>query len=64
MITVKRLKQLLERYPDDATVNAGEGDRNIGIAIWHGYSTAWIETGDCNEPADETKHRLVLEAQV
>lgn len=42
MISVKRLKELLEQVPDDAKVNAYEGE-TTGISITKGKRHWWID---------------------
>ena len=50
MITAKRLRELLERLPDDAALVAYEGE-GIGLRVFRGYRgsaerlSGWIETG-------------------
>lgn len=56
MITVKTLKKLLELYPDDAQLNAYEGE-GVGLNVKHGNQFAWIsastdKTEDEQRPSD------------
>ena len=52
MLTIKRLKKLIENLPDEGQVNAYEGE-GCGLRINLDKKSGWIETGfddaDCNE---------------
>ena len=50
MITVKTLKKLLEKIPDDAKVNAYEGE-DVGFSIETNNQSWWIRANEdeCKE---------------
>lgn len=59
MITVKRLKELIQDLPDDAKCYGYEGERR-GIGIYSGKSVFkgkcwWIDAGECNEEEKYTE---------
>lgn len=57
-LNVKRLRELLDRIPDEADVVAYEGE-GVGLVIRSGEKTAWIETGERHDiVANETAHDL------
>jgi len=57
MLTIKDLKILIDPLPDEAEVNAYEGE-GIGLNVWHGKRHGWIETGHDEHPADGKFHDL------
>ncbi len=44
MILNKTLKELLDRYPDDAAIEAYEGE-GTGLIVRHAELSAWINAG-------------------
>lgn len=65
MITVKNLKELLKKFPDDAKAIAYEGE-GCGLCIVHEDEHSrekygWIETGwSDDEECDASKHETDL----
>lgn len=59
MITAKRLRELLQKLPDDAALVAYEGE-GIGLRVIKGDLSGWIETGWSDEVCkdDSSKHDL------
>lgn len=54
MITVKAMRELLTRLPDDATLQAYEGE-GIGLIVKHSSgASGFIETGVFDEDTDDT----------
>lgn len=57
MLTIKKLKKLIENLPDEAYVNAYEGEAS-GLQVSFNKKSGWIETGFTDEECPDKKHEL------
>ena len=57
MITIGILKKLIKNLPDEAEVNAYEGE-GIGLRINLGEKSGWIETGYDDTESNSKRHDL------
>lgn len=57
MITIKKLKELIDTLPDDACATAYEGE-GCGLIIEHGGNFGWIETGYGDDECEHHRHDL------
>ncbi len=57
MLTIKKLKKLIKNLPDEAQVNAYEGEAS-GLQITLNKKSGWIETGFTAEECPNKKHEL------
>ncbi len=61
MITVKQLKELLARYPDDAVIHAAGGSGARGLLIKHSGRVAWINASPHSTAERQEEKDLVLD---
>jgi len=57
MLSIKKLKKLIENLPDEAQVNAYEGE-GCGLRINLGEKSGWIETGFDDTESNDKRHEL------
>jgi len=57
MITIKKLKQLIENLPDEAYVIAHETE-TCGLLVLFNGKSGWIEVGFADAECNDKKHDL------
>jgi hypothetical protein len=57
MLTILKLKKLIENLPDEAYVNAYEGE-SCGLQVSFNGKEGWIETGFGDDECNDKKHNL------